>query len=285
MTDRFTPVPEWARLRVRTRWTYVALALFGALALFWLWQLGRALSDGRFMDAAFYVCASAACVAVVWASGLVLRNRARSTAAPGAAEAVPGGIRFATSRRLRMAYRVSLTLIAVSSGLFAIGMWLGQFDFPMSPGQATVFPWIAAAIAAYSAIALAWFATGLLRYPSIEVSTDGVDVTGFRLKQTVEWDDIADIVPLADGKNPEIGIVLRDRARADVEIFYRGPFAPGYMQAQRSVRITADLFAVGAAPLLDFLDYYAFSPEDRVELADGRALRRLAAMGQPTLDG
>ena len=70
-----------------------------------------------------------------------------------------------------------------------------------------------------------------------------------------------------------------------MEIFYRGPFAPGYMQAQRSVRITADLFAVGAAPLLDFLDDYAFSPEDRAELADGRALRRLAAMGQPTLDG
>ncbi|GAA10537.1 hypothetical protein GOALK_002_00020 [Gordonia alkanivorans NBRC 16433] len=184
-----------------------------------------------------------------------------------------------------MAYRGSLTLIAVSSGLFAVGMWLGQFDFPMSPGQALIFPWVTAAIAAYSVIALAWFAMGLLRYPCIEVSTAGLDVTGFRLKQTVKWDDVADIVPRADGKNPEIDIFLKDRARAGVEIFYRGPFSPGYMQAQRSVRVTADLFAVGAVPILDFIDYYAFNPEARAELVDGRALRRLASMGQPAVEG
>ncbi|KAF0967793.1 hypothetical protein [Gordonia sp. YY1] len=175
-------------------------------------------------------------------------------------------------------------LITVSSGLFAVGMWLGQFDFPMSPGQALIFPWVGAAIAGYSACALAWFATGLLRYPCIEVSPAGLKVTGFRSKQTVKWEDVADIVPLAEGKNPEIDVVLNDRARADVDIFYRGPLAPSYMHAQRSVHITADLFAVGALPLLDFLDYYAFSPEDRAELADGRALRRLASMGQPTPD-
>ncbi|SDU43656.1 hypothetical protein SAMN04488548_1341163 [Gordonia westfalica] len=283
MTDDQT-VPEWDRLRVQARWTYVALILFGSLGLFWLWHLVRSLADGRYLDAAFYACASAACASVLWASGLVLRNRVRYTAVPGTADSVPGGIRFVTSRRLRVAYRGALTLIALSSGLFAVGMWLGQSNFPMSPGQALIFPWVAVAIAGYSAGALAWFAVGFLRFPCVDVSPAGLDITGFRSKQTVRWDDVADIVPLADGKNPEIDIVLKDRARAGVDIFYRGPFAPAYMQAQRSVRITADLFAVGAVPLLDFIDYYAFSPDDRAELADGRALRRLASMGQPTLD-
>ncbi len=104
MTDDQT-VPEWDRLRVQARWTYVALILFGSLGLFWLWHLVRSLADGRYLDAAFYACASAACASVLWASGLVLRNRVRYTAVPGTADSVPGGIRFVTSRRLRVAYR------------------------------------------------------------------------------------------------------------------------------------------------------------------------------------
>lgn len=278
-------VPEWDRIRVQTRWTCVALTLFGSLGLFWLWHLARSLAGGRYSDAVFFVCASAACAAVLWASVLVLKNRARSIAAPGTADWVPGGVRFSTSRGFRVAYRMAMAFIAISSGLFAVGTWLGQFDFPMSSGQKLILPLVAAAVAGYAVGALTWFAAGFLRYPGVEVSPDGLSTTGFRLKQTVTWDNVADIVPLADGKNPEIDIVLKDRARAGVDIFYRGPFAPAYMRAQRSVRITADLFAVGAVPLLDFIDYYAFSPEDRSELADGRALRRLASMGQPTLDG
>ncbi len=284
MTDQSTPVPEWARNRVHTRRTYVALALFGALGLFWLWHLARSLADSRFVDGAFYMCASATCAAVLWASVLVLKNRARSIAAPGTADSVPGGVRFSTSRGLRVAYRMAMTFIAISSGLFAVGTWLGQFDFSMSSGQKLILPLAAAAVASYAVGALTWFAAGFLRYPGVEVSPDGLSTNGFRLKQTVTWDDVADIVPLADGKNPEIDVVLKDRARAGVDIFYRGPFAPAYLQAQRSVRITADLFARGALPLLDFLDYYASSPDDRAELADGRALRRLASMGQPAAD-
>ncbi|WP_127953291.1 hypothetical protein [Rhodococcus xishaensis] len=59
-----------------------------------------------------------------------------------------------------------------------------------------------------------------------------------------------------------------------IDRHYRGPFS-GVLKSPPAIVAKADQFEVGAVPLYWFLRYYLEHPDDRRELADGRAVGRL----------
>ncbi|NED69086.1 hypothetical protein G3I15_50025, partial [Streptomyces sp. SID10244] len=103
---------------------------------------------------------------------------------------------------------------------------------------------------------------------------DTVLVQGFKERQQVPWSEIVAVEPVGIN-NLSVKVVVADDADVEVTKNWVGPFAPDLAELRRSIVIPADLFAVGAGQLFDFLLFYVENTSARMELGDGRAVRRL----------
>lgn len=265
----------WDNVRRKTGALGIVIALLAAFGVFWAYHGIRSLVELRPLYVMFYLSASLGCSVIAGLVVVVMRQRqANSTAARTAVSVAGGKTTFSVSGALRWGYRVVFGSAVVAGTALAVGMWTDTMQFPMSDGFATVLPIIALALAVYSAAALVWLGLGFARFPRVECTADTVSVQGFKERQQVPWSDIVAVEPVGIN-NLSVMLEMADDANVEVTTNWVGPFAPDLGELHRSIVIPADLFAVGAGQLFDFLCVYVENPSARPELDDGRAVGRL----------
>lgn len=271
----------WEPIRRKAKLAHLALVFVAGFVVLWVYQGFIALFESRFLYVAFYLSASVASAAVlgVVAALQLLRRRQRPRhvrwPSGGVILTTSGGVRVQTALMVKVVQGLSHGVGAGACAVFSYGMWSGRLSFPMSPGQAKVFPFVAIVLGASAVAILVWFALGLARFPFIEVTPTCLVVVTYVARQVIAWSDVISVDAVTLGNHAGIEVKLAESARAEVEVFYRGPCAPSQRHLRRTVAFTADIMATGAAPLLAFLQYYAADPAARQELGDGRAYQRL----------
>ncbi|MDL9948960.1 hypothetical protein QSJ19_25950 [Gordonia sp. ABSL11-1] len=262
-------------MRSKTGALGIVIALLAVFGVFWSYHGIRSLVELRPLYVVFYLSASLGCSVIAGLVVVVMRQRqANSTAARTAVSVAGGKTTFSVSGALRWGYWVVFGPAAVAGTALAVGMWTDTLQFPMSDGFAAVLPIVALALAVYSVAALVWLGLGYARFPRVECTADTLSVQGFKVRQQVPWSDIVAVEPVGTN-NLSVMLEMADDTSADVTTNWVGPFAPSLAELHRSIVIPADLFAVGAGQLFDFLCFYAANPSARPELDDGRAVGRL----------
>ncbi|WP_156112166.1 hypothetical protein [Prescottella defluvii] len=248
-----------------------------SMALLWAWQTVTAVADSRFGYLWFYLPAFLG-VALMCVPGIeVISARMRTRASRASIARDSGGTIVSGNRLSTWTLPGSLLAGAVACVVFSIGMFTGAYTFPMTSGQQLFFPCVVGAMGLWFVIYGALLATGQLQHPCIVCTPEELRVRRGIETQSVAWDRIESLEAISlleYQRNSAIRISLRTGDSPSVDKHYRGPFA-SVLKSPPTITIKADQFDVGAVPLYWFLRYYLEHPEDRQELADGRAVDRL----------
>lgn len=265
--------PEWEQVRRQTPalWFSASSALF--FGVFWGYHAIHALvTDGRFLYAAFYSPASVGCLIIVAWAGTIALGRGRDITHRCRPLLTADGVVVRTGRTYRIEYIAIFVLATVGGTVFAAGTWTERLTFPMTGGQSKIFPFVAVGLALYAAGTLLWLVTGRLRFPEIVCTPVSLSVRSFKVRDEIAWSDIEAIEPAIAGNWMALLIEPNEGADVEVEVFYRGPFAP---DPEDPIVCVVDVFPGGPESFLEFLRYYLDNPEARDELGDGRAIERL----------
>ncbi|TFV61495.1 hypothetical protein E4P42_00935 [Mycobacterium sp. PS03-16] len=151
---------------------------------------------------------------------------------------------------------MSLLLGICSMLAIAIALPLGALDISMSGGMRLFSPIVAgfAALVGIVGLVRGWRRGGI---GYVDFTADGIDIANIAYTESVDWDDIADVRDTAQSKKTRkaIVLVLRD--------------------GDEKVIDGADIYLPGGAGLYWMVRHYWQLPENRPELNDGRALKRL----------
>lgn len=279
MSSQLSDISGWEPIRRKGKLAYAGLCFLAMVAVFLAYQGVVALVEHRLLYLAFYLPAAVTAASILATGGMmqILRRRGGGDgcSSNGVIPTTSGGVRVQTALMVKVGQGVSHVVGAVACAVFSYGMWSGHLSFPMSPGQVKFFPIVIAILGASALLTVVWFALGLARFPIVEMAPTRLMVGTYTARQVIEWSDVTGVEAVTLGNHAGIEVRLTESARADVEVFYRGPYAPSRVQLRRTVTFTADIMATGAAPLLALLQYYAAEPAARQELADGRAYQRL----------
>jgi len=260
------------------RWlSFVGMAMTAFFVLLWGWQTIAAVTEGRFVYLWFYLPASLGMLAAAAPGVEVIRSRMRTQARLGSCEAGSGATLIGVSRAHSVLVPCYLVLGMVACLAFSIGMLTREYTFPMTGGQELFFPYAVGALGAWFGIYALLLLSGQLENPQIICTPAELRVRRGIETQSIEWDEIENLeaVSLREyQRNSAIRIAVARGTTPTVDRHYRGPFASA-LKSPPTITVKADQFAVGAVPLYWFLRYYLEHPEDRPELADGRAVDRL----------
>lgn len=266
MTSAWDQLSNTARL-----WMLYVLMWF--FAAFWLWHGSRAVLDGRWLYALFYLPGAIAWLAAWFPIGEVHRHRRPEYRPdPRSVRVTNDGIVFRQSTAVRLSTVVAIVCTVIAGATFALGTWTGRLSFPMpSESQRLGFPVVGAALAVWYVVVGTWFLFGWARFPEVRCSPTTVTSRRFLFSQQLSWDEITDVEAVADGRNAGIHLATRG-----IDFVPCHRFAPVKFGTESGpVICPADLLAVGTYRLLDFLEFYRANSDARAELADERAVRRV----------
>lgn len=265
---------EWAAHRGKMVWAQVGNLMFAGLAVLWTIQFGIAVAEGRYLYASFYlpaaVAAWSACFAVITMGLLFFRDEPhrRSGASTNSGTVIGYSSAFA------VCISGFYLGVAVAAPVFAVGLWSERLSFPMTDGQSALFPIGALFGGIVFLLVIVWFATGCARWPYVRADSRRVTIGSYRYRQSIEWSEVAQILPIMRGSQPCVMITFLKGSDPTYEAYL--PIAVGKGDKRRQPMVVrADTMASGAQPLLRFLRYYHAQPDKRTELDDGRALARL----------
>ena len=278
MDAEYRQVPAaWTQSRDKRWLGGLAVVFFGFFAILWGYQAVVATVEGRYVYGLFYFPAAVAATAMIMNAPDMIRARMRSVPPARAVHFNEGGVAFTRSRWARWTLMTYLVAACWACLAFSIGMFTRAYEFPMTAGQGRVFPYLVGAMGAYLVAYLSCVLAGQIRRPRVICTPVEVIVRSTTESQSVEWDRIDKLEPFSMSGGPRhsmISMVTADGSQPKSDRHYRGPFASA-LKSPATITIKADQFDVGAVPLYWFLRYYLEHPEDRPELADGRAVDRL----------
>ncbi|MFN3005216.1 hypothetical protein [Mycolicibacterium wolinskyi] len=151
--------------------------------------------------------------------------------------------------------------LVIASGLFAIFFPINQIDIPVPSAMRVYLPVIAAAIALIGA-PIVWRMLGLGGAYRLTLSREGFDLrSGGGRPRTGSWAHVVDVTDAVPGRT------AADDPHTIVIV----------MSDETVIKLPGASFTPGGDALRRFVRFYWEHPEDREELADGRALERLAA--------
>lgn len=185
------------------------------------------------------------------------------------------GTTFMPDRNVSRLGLVSLALFVVTSVMVIVGTWGGRpgifFDVDLA-GQYVVMAIPAALVATWMLIH-AWSRGGI---GQVRMTPGGIDHFDVRRTVIVAWDDIAAISDEMDR-----GILTAwERIQAMSSSVYSAPTRKTivlHLRDGRRRRVDdAELYVPDGAGLYWLVRHYLRNPDDRTELADGRAVDRLA---------
>ncbi|GAB2657513.1 hypothetical protein ABI214_07085 [Prescottella soli] len=267
----------WKQSRDKRWLGGLAVVFFGIFAILWGYQAVVAIVEGRYVYGLFYFPAAVAVTAVIMNTPDMIRSRMRSVPSANAVHCNKDGVAFSRSRWARWTLMTYLVAACWGCLAFSIGMFTHAYEFPMTAGQGRFFPYVIGAMGAYLIVYLCCVFTGQIRSSRVICTPFEVIVRSTTETQSVEWDRIDKLEPFSMSGGPRhsmISMVTVDGSKPQSDRHYRGPFASA-LKSPPTITVKADQFAVGAVPLYWFLRYYLEHPEDRPELADGRAVDRL----------
>ena len=185
------------------------------------------------------------------------------------------GTTFMPDRNVSRLGLVSLALFVVTSVIVIVGTWGGRpgifFDVDLA-GQYVVMAIPAALVATWMLIH-AWSRGGI---GQVRMTPGGIDHFDVRRTVIVAWDDIAAI---SDEVDREI-LTAWERIQAMSKTVYTAPTRKTivlHLRDGRRRRVDdAELYVPDGAGLYWLVRHYLRNPDDRTELADGRAVDRLA---------
>lgn len=185
------------------------------------------------------------------------------------------GTTFMPDRNVSRLGLVSLALFVATSVIVIVGTWGGRpgifFDVDLA-GQYVVMAIPAALVATWMLIH-AWSRGGI---GQVRMTPGGIDHFDVRRTVIVAWDDIAEI---SDEVDREI-LTAWERIQAMSKTVYTAPTRKTivlHLRDGRSRRVDdAELYVPDGAGLYWLVRHYLRNPDDRTELADGRAVDRLA---------
>jgi hypothetical protein len=185
------------------------------------------------------------------------------------------GTTFTPDRNVSRLGLVSLALFVVTSVIVIVGTWGGRpgilFDIDIA-GQAVAVA-IPAALAATWMLIHAWSRGGI---GQVRMTPGGIDHFDVRRTVTVAWDDIAAISDQVDRRI----LTAWEKLQAMTRSVYTAPTRKTivlHLRDGRRRRVDdAELYVPDGAGLYWLVRHYLRNPDDRTELADGRAVDRLA---------
>lgn len=243
------PAPKgWRDGRQTAFWVHLGSILVVALALGWgLFVLSR----GQYLTTAIIFGVMAFPTAVLIALFLVSLGRTSLNAISDST-----GLTIRPDRRFTALFLVGIIAFIPAGALFVYFVPTGQVDIPMSRGW-QIFSPIGMGFGVFTAIAgllsaLRRRGIGYLKLTPAEIENANIAFT-----KTLGWDDIVEIAATTERKRTRKAVVLKLR------------------DGREAVIESADLYTPGGAALYWMLCHYWKHPQDRAELYDGRALRRL----------
>lgn len=243
------PEPEgWQSGRRRLVWAVVgAVVICG-----WLLYCGIAATiRGHYLTTAVVVCwlapVMAAFGALVWTSSGRISLRANVDSS---------GTTVWPSSRVTRLLVAGLATFVPGGALFVVFAPRGAIDLPMSRGVQIFLPVAMgfAMVLALVGVAAIWRRGGI---GCLQLSPSGLDVANILSTKAIDWDDIGELHDHSEKKATRKALVLslRDGGEEVVE--------------------GLDLYTDGGVALYWMVRHYWRHPEDRHELTDSRALRRL----------
>ncbi|GAB09657.1 hypothetical protein GOARA_045_00110 [Gordonia araii NBRC 100433] len=269
-SDRLHDVQGWEGIRAKEKqlvWVYV---FFGVIAVAALVVGVDAAVHTRYLAAACFVAAAGAAVALLAMTSIVLVFRRRTS--PRLERDTSGSFLVDSGRSHVGAWAFFYLLSAIAAGLAAVGIATGRIDYDSASAMSRVVAWSTPVLAVLATTTVVYYFLGFIRFPRVEATAKTLSIGGYRARETAAWTDIAAIDAMLHKNNAGIALRLVDDARADVDVFFPGPFAP---TPDRSMTVPLDVYATGTLPLLTLLRFYLDHPEARSELEDGSAHRRL----------
>jgi hypothetical protein len=243
------PRPEhWDSENRRLIWATIAFAV--PIAPFAYWGVVAALR-GHYLTAVVLLGLLVFPVLISLSLHLVAFGRTTLRASSDAT-----GTTLRTARLLSGAFFIGLAAFVVSGVLFIIFLPAGALDIPVSRGWQIFSPILMAVAVVFAMIGLAnGYRRGGLGY--VELSPTGVAVANILTTDSVGWSDVVDVKDTSGATRTRKAVVL---SSAD---------------GSEKVIDGADFYVPEGVPFYWMVRHYWLHSEDRAELTDGRALKRL----------
>ncbi|WP_235624029.1 hypothetical protein [Mycolicibacterium goodii] len=246
-----TELPQPAQWRDRDFVAAAGIALFGAsAAVAALWTFQR-FERGDHLTAAITAGGTifAACCALLAVRGRFMRTPLRAKVDRSGTKFLPDAV--------GVILVITLCVAAIPSGLlFVVFAPQHRVDLPISDGERVFEPILVGALVFFAAVGLIAIVrrrgTGHLL-----LTPDGFELVDVLFTQRGSWQDVEDVSDVAADKQVRHPIVL-------------------VMKDGKPIVVkNADGYAPNGAALYWLIRYYWRHPENRAELADGRAVKRL----------
>jgi hypothetical protein len=172
------------------------------------------------------------------------------------AESDPTGTTVLPDRLFGILCVAGLVTVIPTGVLFIIFVPRGEIDIPMSRGMQIFSPALmsGAVLVAVLGLITAWRRGGM---GYVKLTSAGLDNANIAFTKSVYWDDVVDVKDSSEEKRTRKAIVLCLR------------------DGSEEIVGSADLYVPTGAALYWMVRHYWKHPENRAELADGRALDRL----------
>jgi hypothetical protein len=240
--------PGWAGAGRRLLWATVAGLAICVIPVIYI---VRAVLRGSYPTALMLFGMALSPFLIVVAMQLVHQGRTTLRAEQDSA-----GIVLYPDRRFAVSSMASLSVGAVAMLAIAVAIAIGNFDVPMSRGMAIGSTCVTAFGGLFGVAGLytVWRRGGV---GYVELSPDGVEIANAVHAESIEWDEIAEVADSAVEKKTRRAVVLR------------------LQDGDEKVIDGADFYVPGGATLYWMARHYWLHPEDRNELVDARAMKRL----------
>lgn len=235
------------------------LVSFSSIAVFWYYHGIRATMDLDPWRIAFYF-AAATISALLFAAVIV--DICSRTTAPRTRQLqfAKGSTTIRLSRYHDMNMMTLHVLLAVCAAVFVIGVITDRLNVPLTADQRASFPIMLAVCAVGCAYTIAVCLAGGRRYGTLHLTPEIVTYTMGTRRVVFDWNDITSLTAQAPAfTNNWIQLIV---------VTFNNGRAP--------VRLDPRRFSIGDDATFWLLHFYADHPDSRGELADGRAITRIA---------
>lgn len=244
-------LPEPAGWRGGSRFLALAVVGFLAAAVFYAWGAVLAAARGNYLTTAIAIGAVTFLLTSMAAVLLVALGRTTARTTSDAA-----GFTVWPDKRFTIIMLIGMVAAIPSCVLFAVFAPLGAIEFAETryikyglAGSAAV-----AALIGISGLITAWRRGGVGHVKLTPTMIENADILAIR---TYEWNNVVDVADHAESRKARRAVVLRLR------------------DGREEIISVADIYLPRGVGLYWLVRHYWRHPEDRMELVDERALKRL----------